>query len=96
MPGVKMPTLTWTNEIMPIRQGTPVVITLFGGMGYTVLLFAGFLLLPGWMFGFIGYMACFIGETRFGAYAITCGSEEQEQHDSQGCNIYQDCFEREL
>lgn len=59
--GVKMPTLTWTNEIMPIKQSAPVVITLFGGMGYTVLLFAGFMLLPGWMLGFAGYMACFIG-----------------------------------
>lgn len=36
--GVKMPTLTWTNEIMPIKQGAPVVITLFGGFGYMVLL----------------------------------------------------------
>ena len=59
--GVKMPTLTWTNEIMPIKQGAPVMLTLFGGMGYTVLLFAGFLLLPGWTLGFAGYMACFIG-----------------------------------
>ena len=47
--GVKMPTLTWTNEIMPIKQGAPVVITLFGGFGYMVLLFVGFMLLPGWM-----------------------------------------------
>ena len=30
-------------------------------MGYTVLPFAGLLLLPGWMLGFAGYMACFIG-----------------------------------
>ena len=59
--GVKMPTLTWTNELMPIKQSAPVMLTLFGGMGYTVLLFAGFLLLPGWMLGFTGYMACFIG-----------------------------------
>ena len=44
-----MPTLTWTNEIMPIKQGEPVVITLFGGFGYMVLLFVGFMLLPGWM-----------------------------------------------
>ena len=56
--GVKMPTLTWTNEIMPIKQSAPVVIILFGGMGYTVLLFSGFLLLPGWMLGFTGYIAC--------------------------------------
>ena len=61
MLGVKMPTLTWTNELMPIKQSAPVMLALFGGMGYTVLLFAGFLLLPGWMLGFAGYMACFIG-----------------------------------
>ena len=61
MLGVKMPTLTWTNELMPIKQSAPVMITLFGGIGYTVLLFADFLLLPGWMLGFTGYMACFIG-----------------------------------
>ena len=59
--GVKMPTLTWTNELMPIKQSAPVMIALFGGIGYTVLLFAGFLLLPGWMLGFAGYIACFIG-----------------------------------
>ena len=59
--GVKMPTLTWTNELMPIKQSAPVMITLFGGIGYMVLLFAGFLLLPGWRLGFTGYMACFIG-----------------------------------
>ena len=59
--GVKMPTLTWTNELMPIKQSAPVVLTLFGGIGYTALLFAGFLLFPGWTLGFAGYMACFIG-----------------------------------
>ncbi|WP_455194741.1 hypothetical protein [Eubacterium ramulus] len=55
-----MPTLTWTNEIMPIKQGAPVVLTLFGGLGYMVLLFVGFMLLPGWMLGFCGYMSCFV------------------------------------
>ena len=49
-----MPTLTWTNEIMPIKQGEPVVITLFGGFGYMVLLFVGFMLLPGWMQKILG------------------------------------------
>ena len=59
--GVKMPTLTWTSEIMPIKQGAPVMITLFCGFGYMVLLFVGFMLLPGWMLGFLGYMSCFVG-----------------------------------
>lgn len=63
--GVKMPTLTWTNEIMPIKQGAPVMIILFGGFGYMVLLFAGFMLLPGWMLGFCGYMSCFVGVNLF-------------------------------
>ena len=59
--GVKMPTLTWTNEIMPIKQSAPVMIAMLGGIGYTVLLFAGFLLLPGWMLGFPAYTGCFLG-----------------------------------
>ena len=63
--GIKMPTLTWTNEIMPIKQGAPVVLTLFGGFGYMVLLFVGFMLLPGWILGFCGYMSCFVGTNLF-------------------------------
>ncbi len=46
--GVKMPILTWTNEIVVIKQGASVVITLFGGFGYITLLLGGYLLLPGW------------------------------------------------
>ena len=63
--GVKMPTLTWTNEIMPIKQGAPVMITLFGGFGYIVLLFVGFMLLPGWILGFCRYMSCFVAANLF-------------------------------
>ena len=37
------------------------MITLFCGFGYMVLLFVGFMLLPGWMLGFLGYMSCFVG-----------------------------------
>ena len=63
--GVRMPTLTWTNEIMPIKQGAPVIITLFGSFGYMILLFIGFMLLPGWTLGFCGYMSCFVGVNLF-------------------------------
>ena len=59
--GVKMSTLTWTNEIVPIKQGGAVMVTLFGGFGYVILLFAGFMLLPGWILGFCGYISCFVG-----------------------------------
>ena len=63
--GIKMPVLTWTNEIMPIKHGAPVMITLFGGFVYMALLFAGFMLLSGWILGFCGYMSCFVGVNLF-------------------------------
>ncbi len=56
--GVKMPNLTWTNEITPIKQSASVMIALFGGWIYALLLGGGFLLLGG-KIGFIAYMACF-------------------------------------
>ena len=58
--GVKMPVLTWTNEITPIKQGAPVMIILFGGFVYMALLFTGFMLLPGWILGFCGYKSVYI------------------------------------
>ena len=58
--GIKMPTLTWTNEIMPIKQGGAVIITLLCGFVYMIVLFAGFMLLPGWRLGFGIYMSCFV------------------------------------
>lgn len=63
--GIKMPTLTWTNEIMPIKQGGAVIITLLCGFVYMILLFAGFMLLPGWRLGFCRYMICFVGANLF-------------------------------
>lgn len=58
--GVKMPILTWTNEIMVIKQSASVVITLFGGFGYIALLFCGYILMPGWTLGFCRYISCFV------------------------------------
>ena len=63
--GIKMPTLTWTNEIMPIKQGGAVIITLLCGFVYTILLFVGFMLLPGWILGFCRYMVCFVAANLF-------------------------------
>ena len=72
--GIKMPVLTWSNEIMPIKQGAPVMITLFGGFVYMALLFAGFMFLPGWILGFCGYMSCFVGVNLFiSVLAYLCG-----------------------
>ena len=39
--GLKMPNLTWTNEITPIKQSACVAIALFGGWAYALLLGGG-------------------------------------------------------
>ena len=39
--GVKKPNLTWTNETTPIKQGLPVLLTLFGGMVLSLAMGAG-------------------------------------------------------
>lgn len=56
--GLKMPNLTWTSEITPIKQSACVAIALFGGWGYALLLVFGYLL-AGWHLGGTGYLACF-------------------------------------
>lgn len=57
--GLKLPNLNWTSEITPIKQSVGVMIALFSGFGYTVLLCAGYMLLNGWKLGFTGYMSLF-------------------------------------
>ena len=57
--GLKMPNLNWTSEITPIKQSAGVMIALFSGFGYTVLLCSGYMLLNGWKLGFVGYMCLF-------------------------------------
>ena len=57
--GLKMPNLNWTSEITPIKQSAGVMIALFSGFGYTVLLCVGYMLLNGWKLGFVGYMSLF-------------------------------------
>lgn len=58
--GVKKPVFTWTNEIVPIKQSAPVAITMFAGFGYVILLFAGYVILQGWLLGYIVYISIFI------------------------------------
>lgn len=45
--GLKMPNLNWTNEISPIKQGLPPMISVFGGMIFAVLIASGNLALNG-------------------------------------------------
>lgn len=58
--GVIKPVLTWTNELTPIKQSASVMVTMFGGFGYTALLFIGYMVLPGYTFGYICYIGIFI------------------------------------
>lgn len=58
--GVIKPVLTWTNELTPIKQSASVMITMFGGFGYTVLLFIGYMMLPGYTLGYVRYIGIFI------------------------------------
>lgn len=57
--GLKMPNLSWTSEITPIKQSACVCIALLSGFLYAALLCVGFMLLDGWKLGFVGYMGCF-------------------------------------
>lgn len=60
--GLKMPNLTWTSEIVPIKQSASVMIGLLGGMIYGILPIAGFLMF-GHRMGANAYMACFMAFT---------------------------------
>ena len=60
--GLKMPNLTWTSEIVPIKQSASVMIGLLGGMIYGILPIAGFLMF-GHRMGANAYMACFMALT---------------------------------
>ncbi len=57
--GLKMPNLSWTNEIAPIKQSACVAITLLGGWIYAVLMILGFLFTKAWNLGDVGYMMVF-------------------------------------
>ena len=58
--GVIKPVLTWTNELTPIKQSASVMITMFGGFGYTALLFVGYMMFPGYTLGYMLYIGIFI------------------------------------
>lgn len=60
--GVMRANLTWTNELAPIKQSLAVVIAMFGGWAYALLL-AGLYLLLGWRIGAASYLALFSAAT---------------------------------
>lgn len=55
MAGLRFPNPSWTNETVPIKQSGSVLLTLFGGIGYTLLMGGGYFLL-GFGIGATGYL----------------------------------------
>ena len=64
--GIRLPNLSWTREIVAVKQGLPVMLTLFGGWIYALLLGGGYLLLAGHL-GEVLYLALWIIFTAAGA-----------------------------
>lgn len=64
--GLKMPNLTWTNEITPIKQGGSVMLALFANWFYAIAL-GGLYFLCGRALGAAAYLAIFAAVT-----AVAC------------------------
>ena len=60
--GLKMPNLTWTNEIAPIKQSMSVAISLFGSWIYAFAL-GGLFLWRGWRIGANAYLGVALAVT---------------------------------
>ena len=56
--GVVRANLTWTSELVPIKQSLAVMIAMFGGWAYALAL-AGLYLWQGWKLGASGYLMIF-------------------------------------
>ena len=55
MLGLKMPNLTWTNELAPIKQSISVMIEMFGGWGFSLVI-GGVYITVGWHMGAALYL----------------------------------------
>lgn len=60
--GLKMPNLTWTNEITPIKQSLGVLLALFGGFVYAVAFPIAFFTF-GYKIGFAAFAGCYAALT---------------------------------
>mgnify|MGYP000799859207 FL=1 len=50
-----MPNLTWTNELAPIKQSISVMIEMFGGWGFSLVI-GGVYITVGWHMGAALYL----------------------------------------
>ncbi len=67
--GLKMPNLTWTNEIAPIKQSMSVAIALFGSWIYSFAL-GGLFLWRGWRIGANAYLGIALAVTAAASAAL--------------------------
>lgn len=67
--GVKRANFTWTSELAPIKQSLAVMIAMFGGWAYALVL-AGLYLWQGWKLGASAYLALFALATLAAAAAL--------------------------
>ena len=70
--GIKMPNLSWTNEMTPIKQSASVMLSLLGGFVYVALFCVVYLLVGSRWMRFEIYMAIFTVLTA-GLCALLCG-----------------------
>lgn len=68
---LKFPNLTWTSEIIPIKQSMGVMITLFGGWAVIVALAAGYYLLRN-ILSPVLYLACVAALLFVAAMGLLC------------------------
>ncbi len=61
--GIKMPNLTWTNEIVPIKQSGSVMFSLLGGFVYAALYPGVYFIANPVTLGFCGYTGIFAAAT---------------------------------
>ena len=67
--GLKMPNLTWTNELAPIKQSMNIMIALFGGWFYALAL-GGLFLWRGWRIGANAYLIIALAVTAAASAAL--------------------------
>ena len=60
--GLGMPNMTWTNEIVPIKQSGSVMISLFGGWAYAIIIAVVYIII-GNKIGAVPYLSLILAVT---------------------------------
>lgn len=79
--GLRHPNLTWSNEIIPIKQSTSVMVALFSGWGYGLVLAGGYFLF-GTYIGAIAYLGI------FAVLSIALIAVLVNWHKTKGCALF--------